>query len=397
MLKNRVLQPVAFPRVLIPACALLAACTPDGGGTPRTTRSDTGSVQVVDNAEGKWRSGEEWIVAEAPVLEIGSDERPEHQFHGIVGAVRLSDGRIAIGDGGSSQVRLFGPRGELMGVVGRRGGGPEEFLRMTRLLPLPGDSLVVFDAGARRVSVLTSTGAQGRLVTLTMAGPGSELAGVLDNGSYVLGNTLPVPPGEGLARDSVLYLLVRPDGSAADTLGIVPGGQRYQRTTGGRVSRLSVPFGVAAAATARGDLVFTGATDRYEIRQYRPEDGALRLIRRPVPPQPFTDAHYNEVLEGFPQFRPALQEIPRPQHLPAFASLIADRGGNLWVQDYPSPGAATSAWTVFDRDGDMLGAVSLPANFRPTDIGSDYVAGVWMDELGVERVRLYQIRKPRAG
>jgi streptogramin lyase len=148
------------------------------------------------------------------------------------------------------------------------------------------------------------------------------------------------------------------------------------------------------AANASGDRIIVGSTDTYELRQFGPDGTATRVVRREVAPQDFTDAHFGQVADRFPQMASALAEIPRPNQAPAFSSLLVDRENNLWVQDYPSPSAAFASWTVFDPRGAMLGQVPLPAAFRPTDIGADHVLGVWTDELGVERIRVYSLRKP---
>jgi hypothetical protein len=210
----------------------------------------------------------------------------------------------------------------------------------------------------------------------------------------VFGVPLPLPPREGLSRDSVVYLLVSPDGTDADTLIVAPGGEQYQRVDGGRVSRMTNPLGPMPAASASGERIFVGATDTYEIRQFGPDGTATRVIRREVAPEAFTDAHFRRVADRFPQMATALAEIPRPSQAPMFSSLLLDRDDNLWVQDYPSPGASAVPWTVFDPRGSMLGRVALPPTFRPTDIGADYVLGVWTDELDVERIHVYSLEKP---
>jgi hypothetical protein len=380
------------PKLVVLALAVaVAACTSGqdtkaGDATARTT------PQVVENERPRWEAGREWTVPAQPSLDIGSDAAREYQFAGIRGAVRLSNGRLVVGDAGSSEVRLYDPQGRFISAAGRSGGGPEEFRRMGELVAAAGDSVIVFDAATRRVSVLAPNGAFARSVTPAAATLGADLAGVLENGSFVFGIPRPVPPREGLSRDSVVYVLVSPDGSETDTLGVAPGGQQFQGISGSRVQRMTNPFGPAAASTASGNRVLVSATDSYEIREYAPNGNATRLIRRQVTPQPFTNAHYRQVADQFPQLADALAAIPRPSHVPAFSLLMADRQDHLWVQDYPSPGATSVSWTVFDPRGVMLGQVALPANFRPTDIGRDYVLGVWADDLGVEHVRLYPLR-----
>ena len=48
---------------------------------------------------------------------------------------------------------------------------------------------------------------------------------------------------------------------------------------------------------------------------------------------------------------------------------------------------------VFDPDGIWLGTVATPRGLRVTEIGTDYVVGVWRDELDVEYIRVYDLEK----
>lgn len=379
--------------LLLAFCVSLSACASDEEAAPRGA-GGTAEVQVVESDEPGWEAGRGWTIGSQPMLDIGSDAAREYQFAGVRGAVRLSGGRIVVGDAGSSEVRLYDAQGRFVSAAGRSGAGPEEFRRMGKLVPSRGDSVIVFDAATRRVSVLAPGGAFARTVTPEAATLGADLAGVLENGAYVFRIPLPLPPKAGLSRDSVVYLLVSPDGSESDTLVVAPGGQQYQRVDGSRVTRLTVPFGPMPAASANGSQIAIGATDSYEIRQYGPDGAATRVIRRDVAPQAFTEAHFRQVAEQFPQMANALAEIPRPNQAPVFADLLVDRENNLWVQDFSSPGTTSIQWTVFDPRGAMLGQVEVPATFRPTDIGTDYVLGVWTDELDVEHVRMYPLRKP---
>jgi hypothetical protein len=388
---NTSLARATSERLLLVLAAFLAACASDTD-TESPSR-ETAAVEVVQNKDSQWAPGREWRVGAQPRIEIGSDAR-EYQFAGVQGAVRLSDGRIVVGDAGSSEVRLYDPQGRFMSAAGRAGGGPEEFRRMGKLVRATGDTVAVFDAATRRLSLLGPGGTFERTVTPAAATLGASFAGVLENGSYVFGVPLPLPPREGLSRDSVVYLLVSPDGTDADTLIVAPGGEQYQRVDGSRVSRMTNPLGPMPAASASGERISVGATDTYEIRQFGPDGTATRVIRREVAPEAFTDAHFRRVADRFPQMATALAEIPRPSQAPMFSSLLLDGEDNLWVQDYPSPGAPAVLWTVFDPRGGMLGRVALPPTFRPTDIGADYVLGVWTDDLDVERIHVYSLEKP---
>ena len=85
---------------------------------------------------------------------------------------------------------------------------------------------------------------------------------------------------------------------------------------------------------------------------------------------------------------------PIPSTLPAYASVKQDAAGNLWVEEYRYPNDDVSRWTVFARDGVMLGTVAMPAGFNLLYVGEDFVLGTWRDELDVEHLRQYELIKP---
>ena len=73
----------------------------------------------------------------------------------------------------------------------------------------------------------------------------------------------------------------------------------------------------------------------------------------------------------------------------------ADAAGYLWVREYDFPNEARPAplWTVFDPDGRMLGLLETPRGLSVSEIGEDYILGVARDELGVESVQLWPLRR----
>jgi hypothetical protein len=97
------------------------------------------------------------------------------------------------------------------------------------------------------------------------------------------------------------------------------------------------------------------------------------------------------------QMRQYLGGLPLPDHFPPFGTLLADRLGYLWVQEFIRPGVETSTWTIFDPEGVRTGRLTLPPRFNPSEIGSDYILGVGWDELRVEYIRMYGLERPPGG
>jgi hypothetical protein len=67
------------------------------------------------SSESELASVATWTVSVEPTIMIGvNDQLPGHQLHGVRAAFRLTDGRIAIANGGSSEIRYFTARGEFL-------------------------------------------------------------------------------------------------------------------------------------------------------------------------------------------------------------------------------------------------------------------------------------------
>jgi hypothetical protein len=151
-----------------------------------------------------------------------------------------------------------------------------------------------------------------------------------------------------------------------------------------------------------GDRFYAGHTERYEIIRYTPAGATeliVRLDRAPVAVTADDLARYKEerLEEADATFRQQtarnLEEMPYPGTFPAFADLMVDPDGHLWALDFSRPGDDRRRWVVFAPDGRALGTVETPPALRVLDIGREYLLGVWQDELDVEHVRLYELRR----
>jgi hypothetical protein len=83
-----------------------------------------------------------------------------------------------------------------------------------------------------------------------------------------------------------------------------------------------------------------------------------------------------------------------PTSLPAYSDVQLDRLGFVWIAEYVIADPRTKTWAdwdVFDPAGAFLATVRVPLNFRPTEIGRDYLLGVSTDDLGVQRVHRYTL------
>src|SRR5690606_29801945 len=100
-----------------------------------------------------------WTLSAEPVVKIGVVEGdPRYQLFDAVSSALLDDGRIAVLNAGSHELRFYGADGRFLAAVGRKGGGPGEFAAPGRLYRVGRDSLMIYDRGNTRFSIHTLDG-----------------------------------------------------------------------------------------------------------------------------------------------------------------------------------------------------------------------------------------------
>lgn len=385
---------------------LLAGCSDsDVGGSGRTVR-DSAGVRIVELAPFDDAELPAWSLAAEPEVEIGTlQSAEEYQLFQVSAALRLPDGRIVVGNGGTKELRFYDAAGRFERRRGRAGEGPGEF-GAVGAVGIAGDSLYVFDGALARVSVFDLEGAFSRSYPVRVQGVAfPDAIGLLGDGGWVVMSGFAFSPQDisALVRDTSLMVHLHTDGQASDTIGRFPTVEFFVYGDGNRTTAVSRAFGRSLAYAVGGARIYLGDTERYEIAGYAPSGRPVLVLRRQVAPRPVTDgaiAAFKEVDRRRlvdPQFRQQMErllaEMPYPDQLPAFGALQTDALGNLWVSEYQAPDADSLRWTVYSQEGTPLAMVSIPADFQVTQIGADYVCGRWQDEMDVEHVRVYRLMK----
>jgi hypothetical protein len=392
---------------------LLAACH-GRGGSPAIVR-DSAGVRVVENSGPLWRPGQGWTIDERPLLDIGGNSAdPHYDLLQVVDAVRLGDGRIAVMNDGVPDLRFYDSTGTYLGTTGRAGDGPGEFRRIASIQLGRGDSIFLYDAQLRRVNRIAPDGTFLSSVPVLASGGkmGLQPLARLPDGSWVaIAQKLPNLGGSGGVQRDTMALLHLPatlEGSG-DTIGSFPGTEVFLSTGGEGAQRFArlmlVPLGLSTTFALQDTLVDVGNPERYEIRAYRADGALVRIIRRPVAREPLTRAELGRMeadelasvdARGKERLEAAWRDVPAPSLKPAFATIRTDQNGDLWVEHVKVVRADPGTADVFDAQGRLLGSVALPPGLQITRIGPDYVLGVWRDDMDLEHVRMYRLRKPGA-
>jgi len=404
--------PSVVARALIPTvAAALCGCHADGHSTIRATVRDSSGIEIVANAAPLGAEHLPWTLDTVPIVDLGArEDDPHEQFSGVVIPLRLSNGHIVVATSGTSELRFFDPTGTWLHTIGRSGEGPGEFRSLGWLALGPGDTLRTYDWNLRRLSVISPAGKFVRSFDLASPGPrrGAIPLAVLTGGTILAGSTPFVTPGtpSGVTRDTAPLLVYGEAGTPVDSFGEFPGSEALIQGTEKSVTVMHCPFGkdLAVATVSGTSTIYVGSEDSPEVTIWSPAGLLTRIVRWHATAVPVTEhdrAAYVQAMEerahpGQEEFQKRLvqmvREAPLPAQKPAYAGLVVGPRGTLWVQAYtaPEPDLPTP-YQIFDSTGQWLGAITLPSRFKASQIGDDFVLGIWKDADDVDHVRLYRL------
>ena len=106
----------------------VAACAGGGPGSDTYAARDSAGIHIVESVAPVWGEGDAWELGQRPLVDIGGLEGdPVYELYRVTNAVRLTNGRIVIGNSGSNKIRFYDESGTHLLDAGGEGEGPGEF------------------------------------------------------------------------------------------------------------------------------------------------------------------------------------------------------------------------------------------------------------------------------
>lgn len=384
------------PLGLVLVCLGVGACGEADGGPPTVSVRDSAGVMIVENREVAGRTAA-WTIDPDPVFQFGwSAGDPEFQrvFYGAFG----SDGRTIVADAGANLVYAFTTTDDSWTLVGSEGEGPGEFTGIQSVLALGADSFLVADRGNARATIYAGTDPV-REQRFEAFQAGAIYGPIGRSGEWFVLAPRGFPAGLESEPGWVSYPILRSrDLGRGDTLALVAAYASQGAEDWNPVRH----FGGIAFA---GGLVAHGTTDSPELVWYDVEGARVLVTRWDSKPRPADDddwARYEEGnrLRGGGRDPEVLnRDLQRRREafggvMPLYRWLLGDSAGNLWLSEFDFVDIWPARYAIVQADGVWLGTVEFPRPIRILDISDTHVLGVETDELDVEAVTLYRIRKP---
>jgi hypothetical protein len=348
----------------------------------------------------------QWRLSDRPLLRLGTTDGGPQEFSMVTSVLRLPSGEVVVALMGQAELRVFGPDGQQLRTMGRKGRGPGEFPVLWQAFRV-GDEIHGLD-NAGIVQVFGFDGRYRRTIPrISVEGQRLQRLGTFRDGS-VLGTFYPdplakVPSG----RTQYLAQVVRVRGDSQVRHARMPAGVLSRR---GEEEPMALAFGPRLHAAVFDAHYCLGYSERFEIRCHDLSGRVITEIKRPGQAAArITDQDRHRYFAGMDKanpdpraadFRKQIRIVTQfADFRPAFGRLVASQSGELWVSPFdpsdaiagtlnPSPDEAL-AWSVFSREGRWLADVRLPERFRLMDAGRDWIAGIERDADEVEQVVVY--------
>lgn len=387
---------------VVPAVFLIGCSGDVPTGDPReaSTVRDSVGIRLVEN-QGELDIEAPWKVPTNPVFRLGwssGDLEFEDLRFGVIGP----GNRVVVADAGANVLHVFSSQGRLIATLGGEGEGPGEFLRITSVLRLGQDSLLVADGGNARLTVFDGGDYAHDLRFMSVSEDAIyDPIGRNTEGAYVLSPTrfLVSAMEDGPTGWRDYPVLLTRNFVETDTVARLGMWKTPERGDWNPIRH----FGFSVLA---GGALVHAKSDEPKLIWLR-EDGTPTQIARWDAGDTFvTEDDWAEYERGArlradPDGDPErLEQRLRDRRRdfggrkPLFRSVHGDQVGNLWLGLYDFSRLSSSSFAVVSRMGEWLGLVGLPRDIRILDIAEDLVLGVESNDLGVQALVLYQLEKP---
>ncbi|HEX8320226.1 hypothetical protein [Longimicrobium sp.] len=327
-------------------------------------------------------------------------------FSAITGIDVDSRGRVYVADWFAARVTVLDAEGRILRTLGRKGLGPGEFRGIRGVQVLSGDSVLVYDPGAARLSVFPPDAEKpSYTVNLGAALGGPKpftLRRAAADGAYVALIRPQFTPDAATPRRDEIRVLNADGTPRGAALRNFPS-QSFLRVNqrGGGYSVMPNPFGrqafVAAGADDRIHVVWSDslAVETVDVAGRRVGGFSIRHS----PPR-VTEVDVSDAVRQLPPrmaaiFRPVLADSV-PERWPAVRGLVADDQGRLWLGLFASS-AEPAEWAAFDAGGHYEGSVFLPSDVEVMAVRGGKLYGVAPTEAGAPQVVVLRLAAQSAG
>lgn len=339
------------------------------------------------------------------VAEMTIDEStlPEDEFfEGIVDIGSDEAGNIYLCDIEACNIKKFSADGKFLKIIGRKGQGPGEFSRPSRMA-VTGDRLFIYDGGNLRLCALTTDGEYIKSIGVQNTEGRPRNMRAHPEGDVIIEREIVHYQDQDRPQDCLIQVF-SPELELKKTISTHQILRNKFRTIQGMFSNIIQPFtpDVFWYVAPDGKIVIGLAKD-YTVETHHFEKGLLSSFKHTYEAVKVTDQDKERFFSGITYTTEGgSSEIPKeikkltefPKTKPAFDALFVDFEGNILVHTVrKDPEGSSPKFDAFSPEGKFVGTVNitgLKAFPRGALVGRDCVWIIERDEEDQVQVVKYR-------
>ena len=370
-----------------------------------------------------------------PAQPLRSLAKPDAEFTepftNLGGVRELSDGRVVAIDRRDKLVAVVDFKGGTMRKVGREGSGPKEYGLPMELLPLPGDSSMIFDPLNSRSLLILPNGEPGDFVVMQTSRSRAPAGGMMmigmtpprytdargriysSGGGFIMGSNGPV------SSDSAPILRYDRSTKKTDTVAFVRQPKDNIQASG-TDGRMSVRIGMANPFAPRDEwaVLPDGRVAILRSPEYRVDWAGSSAHGTPIAydkvkvsaghKQAWRDSRKNATMIAISSNNgrqsvstgPGARgiDIPDPDNWPEFMppflgdgrQIVVAPNGQVWVARTRDAKDSVPTYDVIDGTGRVVMRVALPAKTRVVGFGKGTVYAARTDDDDLQYLQRFR-------
>lgn len=383
-------------------------CRAPSESIPVSTVRDSAGVRIIDLRLSAGGAVPQWRASDVPDAVIGDGRDTDRELQRIRAVALLSQGQIVVANGDPVDLRIFDSTGAFLARLGGEGAGPGEFRDIGMVQPVTGDSILIFDPGLRRTTLMSLDGSHYESAVLaprrSEANPLGlhTVVGRFRDGT-VLAEGVEVVPAAGIVVPQSRVARLNPRLEDAVAVGEFPGSHMaFAPSASGGLMFWDPMFGRRTFYLVDGDGFYVAHSEHWEIRRYDSGGNLHFIVRSTSEPHGLTNRDFDWLLDSIAATRRGRTPLDRVRArgeiglyatVPAFASVLLDAEGYLWVEEHPPPGRPRGRWAVLGRDGTLCAFALTPPGARVLAVGRGRLLVFHRLPDGEEQVLQYRLTR----
>ncbi|HMS02337.1 MAG TPA: hypothetical protein PKE51_05160 [Gemmatimonadaceae bacterium] len=344
------------------------------------------------------------------MLVVGRGESPDEgsRFYMVTGLRAVAGGGMVVVTDASKQYITFDSTGSEVSVLGRMGRGPGEFQHVELISSDSPDSLALFDAISRRLSIASPSDRPSRQLDVRASSVGRiQPVHLFEHGGLLARVDGPIPEAtaSGTVRHRARVIIVDSSLRLVSDLGTFESVEAVVRIDPefGELWAEPPPYARRLHLHVVDSLVMVAEGGPFE---YRLIDGAgaLRSVVRIDLPRMLVTRRMREAVRAKVQRFMTDPYATRewtllssddvfPDSLSGFDRSLVSRDGRLWLRRGADAAQESAEWLVLDPSGSVVARVEAPQSLELTDVDASWAVGIWTDDLGRQQLHRYPLQR----